>query len=77
LPKGKGDRSTKRYREGEDVQQACDVTGYDGQTMQAVTHVIFLDLSINGRRLMDTPFFSNHRLGTTSDHPRKKMDRGS
>jgi predicted aspartyl protease len=38
------------------LRQACYVKGYDGRTKQAVTHVIFLDLSINGRRIMDMPF---------------------
>lgn len=38
------------------LREACCVKGYDGKAREAVTHVIFLNLRINGRRFHDTPF---------------------
>ena len=38
------------------LKEAGYIKGYDGQTRKSVTHVIFLNLLIDGRRLADIPF---------------------
>jgi hypothetical protein len=38
------------------LKDPCFVKGYDGKTKEQVTHVIFLNLRLNGRRFKDIPF---------------------
>ena len=48
------------------LQEVCYVKGYDGKTKEPVTHVIFLDLRIDGRQFKEVPLLiadlGNHEI---------------
>ena len=48
------------------LQAVCYVKGYDGKTKEPVTHVIFLDLRIDGRQFKEVPLLiadlGNHEM---------------
>jgi predicted aspartyl protease len=48
------------------LQATCYVKGYDGKTKEPVTHVIFLDLHIDGRQFKEVPLLianlGNHKI---------------